>query len=82
MSDHSGIEAMRGIANKYLDQGKSIKFTHLSPDCKILLLKANPGFAEVIESSIDDPRYYVVTDTEDDELTVTSDSLSSQPMPM
>jgi len=62
ISDHSGIEAMRGIANKYLDLGKSIKFTHLSPDCKTLLIRANPKFAKVIKDSVDDPRYYVVTD--------------------
>jgi SulP family sulfate permease len=68
ISDHSGIEAMRGIANKYLEQGKSIKFTHLSPDCKTLLVKANPKFASLIENSIDDPRYYVVTDTWDAEV--------------
>lgn len=68
ISDHSGIEAMRGIANKYLDLGKSIKFTHLSPDCKTLLIRANPKFATVIESSVDDPRYYVVTDTLDEEV--------------
>lgn len=68
ISDHSGIEAMRGIANKYLDLGKSIKFTHLSPDCKRLLLKANPKFERVIEESVDDPRYYVVTDKLDVEV--------------
>lgn len=68
VSDHSGIEAMKGIANKYLDLGKSIKFTHLSPECKILLMKANPKFAEVIEESIDDPRYHVVTDLLDSEV--------------
>lgn len=68
VSDHSGIEAMRGIANKYLDLGKSIKFTHLSPECKTLLLKANPKFSKVIETSVDDPRYYVVTDKLDQEV--------------
>ncbi len=67
ISDHSGIEAMRGIANKYLDLGKSIKFTHLSPDCKTLLIRANPKFADVIEDSVDDPRYYVVTDKLDED---------------
>lgn len=61
VSDHSGIEALRNIANKYLDAGKEIKLTHLSPDCKKLLLKANPNFEKVIENAIDDPRYYVVT---------------------
>ena len=44
VSDHSGIEALRNIANKYINAGKTIKLTHLSPDCKALLLKANPRF--------------------------------------
>lgn len=63
ISDHSGVEAVRNIANKYLDNGKQIKLTHLSPDCKALLLKWNPEFETIIESSVEDPRYYVVTDT-------------------
>lgn len=67
VSDHSGIEAVRGIANKYLDLGKKVKLTHLSPECKTLLLKANSGFEQVIETSIDDPRYHVVTDLMDKE---------------
>ena len=62
VSDHSGIEALRAVANKYLDLGKEVRLTHLSPECKILLLKANPGFETVIETSVNDPRYYVVTD--------------------
>lgn len=65
VSDHSGIEAVRNIADKYLGLGKEVKLTHLSPECKTLLLKADPKFKNVIESSIDDPRYYVVTDLMD-----------------
>jgi len=68
VSDHSSVEALRNIANKYLDLGKEVKFTHLSPDCKTLLLKANPKFETIIESSIDDPRYYVVTDKLDSDI--------------
>lgn len=68
VSDQSGTEAVRNIANKYLDLGKSVKLTHLSPECKELLLKASPRFADVIESSVDDPRYYVVTDLVDEEV--------------
>ena len=68
VSDHSGIEALRTIANKYLMANKSIKFTHLSPDCKHLLLKANSKFENIIETNIDDPRYYVVTDKLDEEV--------------
>jgi SulP family sulfate permease len=68
VTDHSGIEALRSVANKYLDLGKNVRLTHLSPECKILLLKANPRFEEIIESSIDDPRYYVVSDLLDKEV--------------
>jgi SulP family sulfate permease len=68
VSDHSGMEALRNIANKYLDLGKQVKFTHLSPECKTLLLKANPKFDDIIETSIDDPRYHVVTDLMDAEV--------------
>ncbi|MBL4625397.1 MAG: SulP family inorganic anion transporter [Flavobacteriales bacterium] len=65
VSDHSGIEALRTITNKYLDLGKEVKLTHLSPDCKLLLLKANQKFENIIETSVDDPRYYVVTNQMD-----------------
>lgn len=68
ITDHSGIEAIQGIADKYLDLGIELKLTHLSKDCKALLLKANPNFSNVIENSIDDPRYHVVTDIMDSEV--------------
>lgn len=68
VSDHSGVEALRNIASKYMDAGKEVKLTHLSPDCKTLLLKWDPEFESVIEEQIDDPRYYVVTDTLDSEV--------------
>ncbi len=61
VSDHSGIEAVSNITKKYIDLGKQIKLTHLSPECNTLLLTSNPSFADVIQISIDDPRYYVVT---------------------
>lgn len=65
ISDHSGVEAVRNIANKYMDNGKRIKLTHLSPDCKSLLLRWNPEFETIIEDSVEDPRYPVVTNTLD-----------------
>ncbi len=68
VSDHSGIEALSNIAHKYIELGKQIKLTHLSPECKILLLKADPKLEDIIENSIDDPRYYVVTDLLDLEI--------------
>lgn len=68
VSDHSGIEALSNIAHKYLDLGKQLKLTHLSPECKTLLLKADPELGKIIETSIDDPRYHVVTDLMDQEV--------------
>ncbi|WP_194852028.1 SulP family inorganic anion transporter [Nonlabens antarcticus] len=67
VQDHSGIEALRGVANKYLDLGKEIKLTHLSPECKQLLMRNNPEFDTIIESSIEDPRYHIATDLLDAE---------------
>lgn len=68
VSDHSGIEAIDSLVKKYLTLGKQIKLTHLSPECKLLMLKADPNFDSIIESSIDDPRYYVVTNLMDKEI--------------
>lgn len=65
VSDHSGIEAVSNIAHKYMELGKDVKLTHLSPECQSLLLKADPKLERYIEVSIDDPRYYVVTDLMD-----------------
>ena len=68
VSDHSGIEAIKSITDKYMQFGKQIRLTHLSPECKVLLLKSDPNFGNIIESSIDDPRYHVVTDLMDNEV--------------
>jgi len=68
VSDHSGIEALRNIANKYLDSGREISLVHLSPECKSLLTKSNPEWEKHIIHNVDDPRYYVVTDTMDVEV--------------
>jgi SulP family sulfate permease len=68
VGDHSGIEALKNVTNKYLSLGKEIKLTHLSPECKMILLKANPNFENIIETSIEDPRYHVVTDMLDNDV--------------
>ena len=68
VSDHSGMEALQNLANRYMELGKEVKFTHLSPECKMLLLKGHPDFEKIIETSIDDPRYHVVTDLLDTEV--------------
>ena len=62
VSDHSGIEAIGNVADKYEGLGKSLKLKHLSADCKKLLVRANPRFQKMIVSDIDDPRYFVVAE--------------------
>ncbi len=64
VSDHSAIEAIFNLVNKYEDAGKTIKLKHLSKDCKILLYKASDHFHQVIEEDIDDPRYHLAENPE------------------
>jgi len=40
--------------------GKKVKLKHLSPQCVVLLTKANPELDKSIEKGIDDPRYHVL----------------------
>lgn len=68
VGDHSGVEALRNLADKYMESGKKVNLIHLSPDCKSMLLKWNPEFESIIQDNIDDPRYYVVTDMMDSEV--------------
>ncbi len=64
ISDHSAIEAIFNLVNKYNSAGKTIKLKHLSQDCKILLYKSSPIFKEVIIEAIDDPRYHLAENPE------------------
>ncbi len=64
VSDHSGIEAIFNLVNKYEAEGKSIKLKHLSEDSKVLLYKSSPKFREVIIEDIDDPRYHLAENPE------------------
>ncbi|MCF6346734.1 MAG: SulP family inorganic anion transporter [Flavobacteriaceae bacterium] len=64
ISDHSALEAIFNLVNKYEAEGKTIKLKHLSEDCKILLYKASPKFHEVIVEDIDDPRYHLAANPE------------------
>ncbi|MBC3847512.1 SulP family inorganic anion transporter [Winogradskyella echinorum] len=64
VSDHSALEAIFNLVNKYEAAGKSLKLKHLSEDCKQLMYKASPKFKEVIIEDIDDPRYHLAADPE------------------
>ena len=64
VSDHSALEAIFVLVEKYHNYGKKIKLKHLSEDCKILLYKASPIFHQIIEEDIDDPRYHLAANPE------------------
>lgn len=59
VSDHSGIEALDSLAEKYKALGKTLHLRHLSPECRRLLKKAG-DLCEV--NVMEDPSYRVVTD--------------------
>jgi SulP family sulfate permease len=65
ISDHSALEAIFNLVERYEKAGKKVKIKHLSEDCKNLMAKASPKFLEVIEEAIDDPRYHVMAKTMD-----------------
>lgn len=60
VSDHSALEALFNLVEKYEAADKTVHIKHLSEDCQRLMVKASPKLANVIEESIDDPRYYVM----------------------
>ena len=62
VSDHSGVEAIQSLILKYQKEGKQVRLSHLSPDCKAILTKANPKFHNVILNDVNDPKYYVMMD--------------------
>lgn len=64
VSDHSAIEAIYALVEKYQAEGKKITLKHLSEDCKVLLYKASPIFLDIIEEDIDDPRYHLAANPE------------------
>jgi len=64
ISDHSAIEAIFALVEKYQAADKKITLKHLSEDCKVLLYKASPIFTEVIEEDVDDPRYHLAANPE------------------
>lgn len=65
VSDHSAIEAIFALVEKYQAAGKKITLKHLSEDCKLLLHKSSPIFKDIIEEDIDDPRYHLAANPED-----------------
>ncbi|SEA20385.1 SulP family inorganic anion transporter [Bizionia paragorgiae] len=65
ISDHSALEAIFNLVEKYEASGKTIKLKHLSEDCKVLMYKASPKFKDVIIEDVDDPRYHLAANPEE-----------------
>ncbi len=59
VSDHSAIEAIDTLAERYLSEHKRLHLRHLSPECRKLLTKAG-DLCEV--NVIEDPKYFVADD--------------------
>jgi SulP family sulfate permease len=58
--DHSGLEAIDTLAERYLNAGRTLHLVHLSPECKQLLRKAG----DLVEVNvIEDPKYFVAEDS-------------------
>ncbi len=57
--DHSAIEAIDALAERYQKLGKRLHLRHLSPDCAELLHKAR-GMIEV--NVLEDPNYHLADD--------------------
>ena len=60
VTDHSGVEAINNLVDRYKKAGKTVRLKHLSAECVLLLTKANPELDAIIERGIDDPRYHVL----------------------
>ena len=59
VADHSAIEAIDNLAEKYIKAGKKLHLRHLSPECKELLTKAG----DLVEVNVmEDPTYHVADD--------------------
>ncbi len=57
--DHSALDAIDTLAERYVNQGKRLHLRHLSNDCKQLLHKAG----DLVEVNlIEDPRYKIADD--------------------
>ena len=59
VADHSAIEAIDSLAEKYLTAGKRLQLRHLSGECRQLLKKAG----DLVEVNVlEDPTYHVADD--------------------
>ena len=59
VADHSAIEAIDTLAERYIKAGKTLHLRHLSDECRHLLKKAG----DLVEVNVlEDPRYHIADD--------------------
>ncbi len=59
VADHSAIEAIDNLAERYTKAGKTLHLRHLSKECRLLLEKAG----DLVEVNIqEDPNYHIADD--------------------
>ncbi len=59
VADHSGLEAIDTLAERYQRRDKRLHLKHLSPECRKLLSRAK----DLVEVNvIEDPKYHIATD--------------------
>jgi len=59
VADHSAIEAIDNLAERYTNEGKNLHLRHLSQECKDLLERAG----DLVEINIkEDPHYHIADD--------------------
>ena len=57
--DHSGIEAIDSLADRYEKAGKTLHLKHLSSECRELLTRAG----NLVEVNVkEDPTYHIADD--------------------
>ena len=62
--DHSGIEAIEALAERYRRNNRTLHLLHLSPECKKLLNKAG----DLVEVNVvEEPNYFVAIESAWDE---------------
>ncbi len=64
VADHSGIEAIDALAERYRKNNRTLHLIHLSPECKTLFKKAG----DMVEVNVvEDPNYFVAIESAFDE---------------
>ena len=69
VNDHSALEAIDSLAEKYLTLGKTLHLRHLSPECRKLLHRAG-DLCEV--NVLEDPHYHPTDDLLADRLIISA----------